>query len=56
VPEIEFNFIDRSLVDLTDMTATVKFFTDVKPTYVVHLAAKVGGLFANMQDKVGFFE
>ena len=23
---------------------------------VVHAAAKVGGLFANMNDKVGFFE
>ena len=23
---------------------------------MIHLAAKVGGLFANMQDKVGFFE
>jgi GDP-L-fucose synthase len=28
----------------------------VKPLLVVHLAAKVGGLFANMNDKVGFFE
>ena len=28
----------------------------MKPTYVIHLAAKVGGLYANMNDKVGFFE
>ena len=23
---------------------------------MIHLAARVGGLFANMQDKVGFYE
>ena len=28
----------------------------IKPTHVIHLAAQVGGLFANMEDKVGFFE
>jgi len=31
-------------------------FDKVRPTHVIHLAAKVGGLFANMQDKVGFFQ
>ena len=31
-------------------------FERVRPSYVIHLAAKVGGLFANMNDKVGFFE
>ncbi len=27
-----------------------------KPRYVIHLAARVGGLFANLSDKVGFYE
>ena len=31
-------------------------FERVKPSVVIHLAATVGGLFANMNDKVKFFE
>ena len=31
-------------------------FERIKPTVVIHLAATVGGLFANMSDKVKFFE
>ena len=42
--------------DLADSKAFEALFEKVKPAYVVHLAAKVGGLFANMNDKVGFFE
>ncbi len=38
------------------MAAVNSLFKKVKPTFVIHLAAKVGGLFANMNDKVGFFE
>lgn len=35
---------------------TLKTFELSKPDYVIHTAARVGGLFANMNDKVGFFE
>lgn len=42
--------------DLSDYSSVDAMFTKVKPTFVIHLAAKVGGLFANMSDKVGFFE
>ena len=35
---------------------TSALFERLRPTYVVHLAARVGGLFANMKDKVGFYE
>ena len=31
-------------------------FEKIKPNVVIHLAATVGGLFANMNDKVKFFE
>jgi hypothetical protein len=31
---------------------TDKIFDKYKPTHVIHLAAKVGGLFANMKQKV----
>jgi len=30
-------------------------FAKHKPTHVIHLAAKVGGLFANMREKVEFY-
>ena len=53
---LDFIFIDRSHADLTNKDQTLKLFQQVKPDLVVHLAAKVGGLFANMKDKVGFFE
>ena len=56
VPRLQFVFADRSSADLTDLKETIKFFESIKPKYVVHLAAKVGGLFANMDDKVAFFE
>jgi len=56
VPSLQFVFADRSSADLTDLKETQKLFESIKPSYVVHLAAKVGGLFANMEDKVAFFE
>ena len=52
-----FYFATRSLDgDLSDPSIVEQLFTRVNPTHVIHLAAKVGGLFANMNDKVGFFE
>ena len=42
--------------DLSNSLGVEALFIRVKPTFVIHLAAKVGGLFANMNDKVGFFE
>jgi len=41
------NMIDRASVE--------KIFEKHKPTYVIHLAAKVGGLFHNMRKKVDFY-
>jgi len=41
--------------DLRDRKATEAIFEKYKPTHVIHLAAKVGGLFANMAQKVEFF-
>jgi len=42
--------------DLTDWNQTFKCFKEIKPTYVIHLAACVGGLFKNMKYKVEMFE
>ena len=38
--------------DLRDRRETDAIFEKYKPTHVIHLAAKVGGLFANMKQKV----
>lgn len=41
--------------DLRKRDDTEKIFEKYQPTHVIHLAAKVGGLFANMREKVEFF-
>ncbi|CAJ1968290.1 unnamed protein product [Cylindrotheca closterium] len=41
--------------DLRSREDTEAIFEKYKPTHVIHLAAKVGGLFANMAQKVEFF-
>ncbi|GMH48424.1 hypothetical protein TrLO_g4537 [Triparma laevis f. longispina] len=41
--------------DLKDRPAVDAIFEKYKPTHVIHLAAKVGGLFANMAQKVEFY-
>ena len=41
--------------DLRDKEATRKIFEKYKPTHVIHLAARVGGLFSNMKYKVEFW-
>lgn len=41
--------------DLRDPHSTAALFERVKPTHVLHLAAHVGGLFANMKYQVEFW-
>jgi GDP-L-fucose synthase len=41
--------------DLTNRQATRALFQRVRPTHVLHLAAHVGGLFANMKYQVEFW-
>lgn len=41
--------------DLTKEDAVARLFTDAKPTVVVHLAAKVGGIGANRKHPGSFF-
>lgn len=48
-------FLSSKDGDLRDRAATEAIFEKNKPTHVIHLAAKVGGLFANMREKVEFF-
>ncbi|KAL5108162.1 GDP-L-fucose synthase [Taenia crassiceps] len=48
-------FVSSKDIDLCSRAETLAYFENVRPTHVVHLAAKVGGLFANMSDNLGFF-
>lgn len=51
----EWIFLSSKMGDLRKREDTEKIFEHYKPTHVIHLAAKVGGLFANMAQKVEFF-
>ncbi|KAL7426247.1 hypothetical protein ACHAXH_000282 [Discostella pseudostelligera] len=48
-------FLSSKDGDLRDRQQTDAIFNKHQPTHVIHLAAKVGGLFANMKQKVEFY-
>ncbi|KAH9937782.1 epimerase-domain-containing protein [Epithele typhae] len=50
----EWFFIGSKEADLKSQEQTMKLFEKYKPTHVIHLAALVGGLFANMARKLDF--
>ena len=52
----QYIFLSSKDCDLTNLEDTNKLFNKIKPTYVIHLAANVGGLFKNMNHKVDMFE
>jgi GDP-L-fucose synthase len=51
----KFIKVSSSDYDLTDPSQVRKMFFDIKPESVIHCAAKVGGLKANMTQKGDFF-
>jgi len=51
----EYIFLSSKDGDLKDRRAVEAIFEQHRPTHVIHLAAKVGGLFANMNQKVEFY-
>lgn len=51
----EWIYLSSKDGDLRNRKDTESIFEKYKPTHVIHLAAKVGGLFANMSQKVEFF-
>lgn len=55
-PNYKFIFHKRSDCDLSYWNDTIKYFMALRPTYVIHLAANVGGLFKNMNYKVEMLE
>jgi GDP-L-fucose synthase len=55
-PNYKFIFMSSKDCNLTNWNETIKYFLDIKPTFVIHLAAYVGGLFKNMKYKVDMLE
>lgn len=53
-PNEKWIFIGSKDADLSDVEQTRKLFAKHKPTHVIHLAAKVGGLFHNMSSNLDF--
>jgi GDP-L-fucose synthase len=51
-----FVFISSKQFDLSVMADSIKMFEMYKPNYVIHLAACVGGLYKNMNNKVEMLE
>ncbi|XP_076040151.1 GDP-L-fucose synthase-like isoform X2 [Oratosquilla oratoria] len=54
-PNEKWIFLSSKDADLRDREATKILFEKYKPTHVVHLAAKVGGLFNNMEHNCDFY-
>lgn len=54
--EHQFTFMSRNDCDLINYSETYRYFSNLKPDYVIHLAAVVGGLFKNMHDNVDIFD
>ena len=50
-----WHFVGSRDADLRDAGQTRAMFKRLKPTHVIHLGAKVGGLFGNMKYKVEFY-
>merc|ERR1719284_1368651 len=51
----EWIFLSSRDGNLVNRQAVEKIFEKHRPTFVIHLAAKVGGLFHNMRKKVDFY-
>jgi GDP-L-fucose synthase len=54
--DYKFIFSNSKICNLKDFDKTLEYFKLIKPNYVIHLAANVGGLFKNMNQKVQMFE
>ena len=54
-PSERWVFLSSADGDLRDRAATFALFARHRPTSVIHLAAFVGGLYANMKQPVEFF-
>ena len=55
-PQYKYTFMTRADCDLLKFSNTVQYLKLCNPDIVIHLAANVGGLFKNMNQKVQMFE
>ena len=55
-PNYKFVFVNSKDADLSSFDSTNALFERIKPEFVIHLAACVGGLFKNMNNKVEMLE
>lgn len=54
--EYEFIYVSSKDYNLCDIQETQQMFDNIKPNYLIHLAANVGGLYKNMNHKVDMLE
>ena len=54
--DTRYHFTNSSEADLSQYQSCYDLFKKHKPTKVIHLAANVGGLYKNMNDKVNMLE
>jgi GDP-L-fucose synthase len=54
--QYNFVFMSSSLCDLRDYDKTLEYVSRINPAHVIHLAANVGGLYKNLNNKVEMFE
>lgn len=52
--DVELHVATRAEADLRDAAATRRLIEEIKPDTIVHAAARVGGIAANMADPTGF--
>ena len=52
--DIELQVLTHAEVDLRDAHATNRAIKDASPDLIIHAAARVGGIAANMADPTGF--
>jgi GDP-L-fucose synthase len=51
----DWSYISSKDCDLTNATMVAEMFGDLKPSSVVHLAARVGGIKDNIENQADFF-
>lgn len=51
----DYKLKGKQKLDLTDWKATYRYFLEISPSAVIHTAAKVGGLGANMNHMAEFY-
>lgn len=51
----DFIFLSSKDCDLRILDEVDKLFNEIKPDYIIHLAANVGGLFKNLREKTAMF-